>query len=184
MIKQFAKYGLILMVACVLAVIALVAWGLARDAADRVKETVGGPFALGACYLGSAEQSTSSPLAFTYLTKGAASTTMDCYVGRGDIVDFNIQAVGSTTAADLTWENSFCDENKDCFGEDGKTVNSNTSTTHSATTTVHNWVLTTATTSKNVTIDPLAAYWVRIKFGVRAANAAIWIKGVPRQPDR
>ncbi len=178
--KQIAIGGLL---AVAILFLGILIWDGLQVLQRKVDETAGGPFVLGThCYLGNSLQGTSS-FAVSYLT--TSTTTFDCFIARADKIDLNMRYTASGTTARLEWNTEFSNDKVDWKPEDGITVDSRTQVTHGAGNVTHQWTPgVTATSSKNVTINPTASKWVRINFTSAVANGALWAEIITREEDR
>ena len=113
----------------------------------------------------------------TYLATSTEPTTMIFSIGSAEQLDLNIQFQASSTATRLDWNYEFSNDRIDWFGEDSKTITSDTVTTHGAATTTHRWTpgLTTIA-RKNLSIDNINGEWIKISFrrGVTYENGTLW----------
>ena len=163
-----------------LLVVGFVGWNIVASLL-KTKDTFGQSQSLPVRYLGNNE-STTTPITDNFITT-TSSTSMTVYTARATSIDLNVQFIGSTTASQLDFQIAFSPDGKVFYGEDGKVVDSNTSVTHGAGTTTHHWLPgTIATSTRNITITPVASPYTRIIFGATGANAAVWANTVLLEP--
>jgi len=143
---------------------------------------LGGGFFLGRCPF------TVSTSTGRYLTGSDATTSpIVCRIDGADMIDLNIQLTASSSTSTLRWQVEFSSNGGDWYAEDGKTITSNTITTHGESPKLHVWTPnTTATTTKNVGIEPLSAKFIRVFFNMspQTDNGAVWAEIVKREQFR
>lgn len=144
----------------------------------------GSGFFLGRCAISEA----STTMRFIHGGDVATSSPLLCDIDGADMIDLNILFVASSSTSTLTWAIDFSTNGGDWFGEEGKTVDNNVVTTHGASTKVHRWTpavtSSTATSSKNVGIEPLAAKKMRVFFQPMNDNGKVWAEIVKREQFR
>jgi|TARA_Y100000310_G_C20684969_1_gene818394 hypothetical protein len=118
-----------------------------------------------------------------YLETGSASSTLSFNCDEASQIDLNLLVVASSTASKVQWEYSFSDDNAVFYFEDGRTVDSKVSVTHGQSALQHYWTpATTATTTKNITVTPVASKYCRVGFSVSGANAGILGSAILKKP--
>lgn len=153
--------------------------------------TLGGGFGLSTCEItastgtsvGSFSTTTLFYLSATGDNPTTASTTLSCDTKDADLVDINLNFRATSTATVLMYEVQFSHNNVDWFAEDTKSVDSTIATSHGKNGTVHTISVDhTATTTRNIGVDPVASRWMRVRFMVRGGNGVIWAIANLRKP--
>lgn len=152
----------------------------------------GGNFATEVKYLGH----TSTTLAYNATSTmmkgvpaGAASSTLIWNCENAEQIDMDLAALASSTATKWQWTVGFTNDNLSSaahhalwFYESAHTVDSNISITHGANPVVHYWTPgQTATSTKNVTITPVAAKYCRVDITATGANGMLWMAVVSKK---
>lgn len=109
-------------------------------------------------------------------------------VEDADLIDLNVIAEASSTSAVLRWDVAFSSSydnttgNGDWYCADASSV-AIASTTHSAACHEHQWTPGTVSTStKNVSIEPVAAKYARIRFYATTGDFSIHAEADVRKP--
>lgn len=136
-------------------------------------------------------RSAAATTTLSYLaTSDTASTTAVYDINKIPATDLNLMFTASTTGTSkLIHSYAFstgngCDATPagcDWFFEDGKEANSTSLSTHAPRRVIHSWTPVADNAScgdacftKSVGIPDVRAKWMRIYFGVRDANGALW----------
>lgn len=132
-------------------------------------------------------QSSTSTMAVATQTAGAASSTLAFNCDGVDQMDLELMVLPAGATTKYQWTLAFTNDkitdvysatstaNEAWFYEDGYTVDSAISVTHGAGPIIHNWTPGTVTTStKNITITPVAAKFCRVDISTAAANGGLW----------
>ena|SRR3990167_11003966 len=121
----------------------------------------------------------------TYLTSGAASSTLIAGIGSADSVYMNLIAIASTTGTRYQWEFETSVDGIDYFpiGVLGTTtvVNNNLAWYASST---QNYMWTpgkTATTSIQIKVPDVVGNYLRVKYSAGAGNGALWLNIIPKR---
>ncbi len=109
-------------------------------------------------------------------TASVASTTIACFTSMAEQIDLNMFLVStSSTSASLQWQVAFSNNNSDWYYEDGTNVSSNVLAQEGATPLLHTWTPgIIGTSTKNVTIKPVASRYTRIEFHSTGATVSLY----------
>lgn len=145
--------------------------GIALSVFDSIKDTI-------LMTNGAGFNATSS---YDYVNS-AATTTKQFYSGRGDIFDLNVQFAGSSTNSELIFTREYSSNGIDWYFERCKTNNSNVLVTFGATPCVFVWSpASVATSTANITVEPVASQFSRINFSARTDNGRLHTRVVVRE---
>ena len=146
------------------------------------EDNLGASFDLSICLFNDNKTATTS----FEVIRSTATTTMTCNTQFATLLDLNINLTASSSASSvLLWNYEFSDNGIDYFGQDAYTGTNNTTITHGATITTHKWSPgQTATSTKNVQVDPVATRWTRVNFQLDSGGGMIWAKLIKREPIR
>lgn len=144
----------------------------------------GGQF-INECNLTSTSTQTSATSSTRYLTTGSAtSTILTCSTESAEVVDVNFFFYASSTATKFYWKLQFSNNNQDWFDQDASTASANNvEVTHGASGVTHNVTPgSTATTTRNLDVNPVASKYMRVLLNLAGANGSVWLQQVRREP--
>lgn len=168
-----------------------------RDESQPLVDFGGANFAVETEFLGGSDNAATTT--WTYLTAGAASSTLITRCDGSESIDLNLLTYASGTDSIVQWVVEFSNSTStptyltsgvsgssttagtgfDWFAEDGTSVGSVTSVTHGGGHVVHRWTPGRTTEArKNIGITPVASKWCRVSIAADTNGAAIWMAEV------
>lgn len=127
---------------------------------------------------GGVENATTS---IDYLTT-SATTTYQFGSDRGELYDINLFFVASTSESGLAFVRQYSSNGQDWYNEDCKTNSSNILVTHGPAACRHLWLPgAVATSTKNITVDPVASKFTRLLFQAVTQPGALHLQVVVRE---
>lgn len=123
---------------------------------------------------------TTTPTYFGVGGTQTATTSVTAFTLNATSLDIDLWAVASSSSSVIQFSVQYSDNGIDWYSQDTSSVSSSL-TTHATAPMLHAWTPgTTATTSRNLTITPIASRYVKIGFQAQVASTSLYARIIPR----